>query len=97
MSKSSFDAARKAMHDSFGPARQKRQKNLNVNYYNDGSRDRYPSLQSTAPAVCGRNSMMERSVLDQESEEVRAEILAKASRIVPLYNKGAVHYNGELD
>ena len=42
--------------------------------------------------VCARQSMTDPVVLRSESPEIRAAILAKASRLAPLYNKGPVQY-----
>lgn len=97
MSRKAYEAARQALYASYGPSKPKKSKQLTVNYYSDGSREKYPSLDSGRPVVCGKNSVMDPANLKKESPEVRAEILAKASRIVPLYNKGAVQYNPELD
>lgn len=49
----------------------------------------YASLQ-TDNGVCARNTIMDN--LHLESEEVRAQILAKSTRLAPAYNKGAVQY-----
>jgi len=49
----------------------------------------YASLQ-TNNGVCARNTIMDN--LHLESDEVRAQILAKSTRLAPAYNKGAVQY-----
>ena len=50
-----------------------------------------PSLQTTG-GNCERHSMTDPMTLRKESPETRAAILAKASRIAPLYNKGNYQY-----
>jgi hypothetical protein len=56
------------------------------------------SLESTAPAVCARNSIMDRTSLDKEPEHVREQIIAKSKRIALMYNKGAYQYiSDEID
>lgn len=87
-----YAAARKALYDSYGGVTKKKFKDLDASHLNHGRQEEYKSIQSADPAVCGRTNMMEPMVLRQESEEVQAAILRKASRLVPQYNKGAVQY-----
>jgi len=56
------------------------------------------SLESMDPAVCSRNSIMDRMSLDKEPEHVKEQILAKSKRIALMYNKGAYQYiSDEID
>lgn len=56
------------------------------------------SLESMDPAVCSRNSIMDRTSLDKEPEHVREQIIAKSKRIALMYNKGAYQYiSDEID
>ena len=56
------------------------------------------SLMSDAPAVCAKNSIMDKTVLNKESKEVRDQIIAKRKRIALMYNKGAYQYiSDEID
>lgn len=91
MSTAEFEAKRKALYDSYGGVKKKSFKPL-VACLEHGREDKYPSVIGTGKAECGRNNMMEPMVLQKESPEVQAEILRKASRLVPQYNKGAVQY-----
>ena len=92
MSKVEFDAKRKALYDSYGGVKKKAFKSLSTAHLEHGREDKYPSVIGTGKAECGRNNMMELMVLQKESPEVQAEILRKASRIVPQFNKGACQY-----
>lgn len=91
MSEQEYKAKRKALYDSYGGVKKKQFKELAPRLQH-GREDNYPSLIGTTPAACGRTNMMEPMVLQKESPEVREEILRKASRLVPQYNKGAVQY-----
>lgn len=97
MSKAAFAAARKALYDSYGPSKPKKSKPLSVSYYSDGSREKYPSLETKGMITCSKTSVMSPEVLKNESEEVRAEILNKAKRISPIYNKGNYQYVTDLE
>jgi len=50
------------------------------------------SLESMDPAVCSRNSIMDKANLAKEPEHVREQIIAKSKRIALMYNKGAYQY-----
>lgn len=91
MSKEMYEAQRKALYDSYGGVKKKQFKDL-APRLEHGHVDPYKSLIGTGKAECGRTNMMEPMVLQKESPEVQAEILRKASRLVPQYNKGAVQY-----
>lgn len=91
MSTAEYEAKRKALFDSYGGVKKKAFKPLAARLEH-GREDKYPSVIGTGKAECGRNNMMELMVLQKESPEVQAEILRKASRLVPQYNKGAVQY-----
>lgn len=91
LSKQEYEAQRKALYDSYGGVKKKQFKELAPRLQH-GREDNYPSLIGNAPVACGRTNMMEPMVLQKESPEVQAEILRKASRLVPQYNKGAVQY-----
>lgn len=92
MSKADFAAQRKALYDSYGGVKKKVFKPLSTAHLEHGREDNYPSVIGTSKAECGRSNMMEPMVLQKESPEVQAEILRKASRLVPQYSKGAVQY-----
>lgn len=92
LSKADYEAQRKALYDSYGGVKKKKFGELKGVLQHDRGTEQYPSLYGQGKAVCGRTNMMEPSVLQKESPEVQAEILRKASRLVPQYNKGAVQY-----
>ncbi len=96
LSKAEFAAKRKALYDSYGGVKKKQFKELAPRLQH-GREDNYPSLIGTTPVTCGRSNMMEPTVLQKESPEVQAEILRKASRLMPLYNKGGVMYATDLE
>ena len=54
-----------------------------------------PSLDEMPTGAVGTQTIM--SKLHNETPEVQAEILAKATRLAPLYNKGAYQYIPEDD
>lgn len=54
-----------------------------------------PSLNNMPTGAVTTHSVMKN--LDKESPEIQAEILAKATRLAPLYNKGAYQYIPEDD
>lgn len=92
LSAAEFEAQRKALYDSYGGVKKKKFKDLAPRLQHDRSTDEYKSLYGQGKAECGRTNMMELMILQKESPEVQAEILRKASRLVPQYNKGAVQY-----
>ncbi|MNR09247.1 hypothetical protein D3C85_1254420 [compost metagenome] len=92
LSKEQFDAQRKAMFDSYGGVKKKQFKELAPRLEHGRGTSEFKSLYGQGKAECGRTNMMEPMVLQKESPEVQAEILRKASRLVPQYNKGAVQY-----
>ena len=49
-------------------------------------------IEDFVPAT--RNSIMERALRGEESEETRNEIIRKSKCLAPAYNKGAVQYVG---
>ena len=56
------------------------------------------SLESMDPAVCSRNSIMDRMSLDKEPKHIQEQILDKSKRIALMYNKGAYQYiSDEID
>lgn len=92
MSATAFEAQRKALYDSYGGVKKKQFKELAPRLEHGRGTDEFKSLYGQGKAECGRTNMMEPMVLQKESPEVQAEILRKASRLVPQYNKGAVQY-----
>lgn len=92
LSKADFEAQRKKLYDSYGGVKKKVFKELKPVLTHDRGTEEFPSLYGQGKAECGRTNMMEPMVLQKESPEVQAEILRKASRLVPQYNKGAVQY-----
>ena len=90
LSKADYDAQRKALYDSYGGVKKKKFSDLKPILTHERGIDHIPSLYGQGKAECGRTNMMEPMVLQRESPEVQAEILRKASRLVPQYNKGAV-------
>lgn len=94
MSAEQFKAARQALYDSFGGVKKKQFKELSprLQYETDRGSARYQSLQTLAPAVHGRNTVMSPENLAKESPEVREEIIRKSQRLVPLYSKGPVQF-----
>lgn len=54
-----------------------------------------PSLDEIPAGAVGTQTIMDK--LHKEAPEVQAEILAKATRLAPLYNKGAYQYIPEDD
>lgn len=92
MSAADFEAQRKALYDSYGGVKKKQFKELAPRLEHGRGTTEFKSLYGQGKAECGRTNMMEPMVLQKESPEVQAEILRKASRLVPQYNKGAVQY-----
>lgn len=92
MSAADFEAQRKALYDSYGGVKKKQFKELAPRLEHGRGTDEFKSLYGQGKAECGRTNMMEPMILQKESPEVQAEILRKASRLVPQYNKGAVQY-----
>lgn len=92
MSTTEYEAKRKALYDSYGGVKKKVFKPLAPRLEHNRGTDEYKSVVGTGLAECGRHNMMEPMVLQKESPEVQAEILRKASRIVPQFNKGACQY-----
>lgn len=92
LSKADYEAQRKALYDSYGGVKKKKFGELKGVLTHDRGTEQYPSLYGQGKAECGRTNMMEPTVLQKESPEVQAEILRKASRLVPQYSKGAVQY-----
>lgn len=92
MTKQQFEDARKALYASYGGVKRRKFKDLTLPAYEwkDRSSDSYRSLEGTGQANCGRTNMMEPMVLQKESPEVQEAILNKASRLIPLYNKGPI-------
>ena len=92
LSKVDYEAQRRALYDSYGGVKKKAFRDLKPVLTHDRGIDDIPSLYGQGKAECGRTNMMEPMVLQKESPEVQAEILRKASRIVPQFNKGACQY-----
>lgn len=94
MSADEFQAARRALFDSYGGVRKKKFKELEprLQYDVDRGSSQYKSLQTLAPAAHGRNTVMSPENLAKEAPEVRDEIIRKSQRLVPLFNKGPVQY-----
>jgi len=92
MSATDFEAQRKALYDSYGGVKKKQFKELAPRLEHGRGTTEFKSLYGQGKAECGRTNMMEPMILQKESPEVQAEILRKASRLVPQYNKGAVQY-----
>lgn len=92
MTKQQFEDARKALYASYGGVKRRKFKDLSLPDYEwkDRSSDSYKSLEGTGQANCGRTNMMEPTVLQKESPEIQKEIKNKASRLIPLYNKGPI-------
>ena len=61
----------------------------------DPTRDIPSHPMSFGPAE--RDSIMERVLRGDESEEVRKEVLRKSKCLAPAYNKGALQYVGSED
>lgn len=97
MSAADFEAQRKALYDSYGGVKKKQFKELAPRLKHGRGTEEFQSLYGQGKAECGRTNMMEPMVLQKESPEVQAAILEKASRLVPLYNKGGVMYATDLE
>lgn len=54
-----------------------------------------PSHMTNSPLDGTRSSIMDRTILDKESKDVRDAILAKSKRIAQMYNKGGYQYIGD--
>lgn len=63
----------------------------------DPSRDIPSRPMDFAPDATARDSIMERALRGEESEETRKEIIRKSKCLAPAYNKGAAQYVGTTD
>lgn len=60
-----------------------------------GSTDHIPSLpMDFDPDATARDSIMERALHGDETQETKDEIIRKSKCLAPAYNKGAVQYVG---
>lgn len=99
LSPEEFKVARAALYDSYGGVKKKKFKPLAElpSYDADRGSSKYQSLISSAPAACGKRTMMSPEMLANETPEVQAEIIRKARRVQPLYNKGNAMYATDLE
>jgi hypothetical protein len=63
----------------------------------DPSRSIPSKPMNFAPDATARDSIMERALRGEESEETRNEIIRKSKCLAPAYNKGAAQYVGTTD
>ena len=92
-----YEAARSALYDSYGGVKPRKSKPLVVDYYSDGSGDKYKSLTSSKPVVCGVTSIMDPHNLSKETPEIQSQIIKKASRVGPLFNKGGYQFGSDYE
>ena len=63
----------------------------------DPTKDIPSAPMNFTPEATARNSMMEKALRGEESEETRNEIIRKSKCLAPAYNKGAAQYVGTTD
>lgn len=94
MTKEEFNAARRALYDSYGGVKKRTFKDLSprLQYDEERSSKKYESVIGNSKVELGKSTVMSPENLAKESPEVREEIIRKSKRLVPLYSKGPVQF-----